>query len=72
MIDGRHVSNVLDVRTFRDPNMDSDHYLVAGKVRMRISTSRAVPSSTQKKLPMTLVDYVPTFLSPYVLQLKLW
>ena len=40
--DGRHVSNVLNVRTFRGPNMDSDHFLVAAKVRMRISTSRVL------------------------------
>ena len=50
VIDGRHVSNVLDVRTFRGPNMNSDHFLVAAKVRMRIITSRAGPSSTQRKL----------------------
>jgi len=40
-IDARHSSNVLDVRTFRGANIDSDHYLVTAKVRMRISrTSR--------------------------------
>ena len=49
-IDGRPVSNVLYVRIFHGPNMDSDHFLVAAKVRIRISTSRAVPSSTQRKL----------------------
>ena len=47
VIDGRYVSNVLDVRQFRGPNMDSAHFLVAAKARMRISTSRAVP---QRKL----------------------
>ena len=45
VIDGKHVSNVLDV-----PNIDSDHFLVAAKVRLRISASRSVPSSTQRKL----------------------
>ena len=41
---------MLDVRTFRGPNMDSDHFLVAAKVQMHISASRAMPSSTQRKL----------------------
>ena len=50
VIDGRHASNVLDVRTFRGPNMDSDHYLVAAKVRLRISASRIARSSAQRKL----------------------
>ena len=39
VIDGRHVSNVLDVRTLRTPTMDSDH--VAAKERMRIRASLA-------------------------------
>ena len=40
VIDGRYASNVLDVRTFHGPNMDSNHFLVAAKVLMRISTSQ--------------------------------
>jgi hypothetical protein len=32
LTDGRHQSNLLDVRVFRGPNMDSDHYLVMGKI----------------------------------------
>jgi endonuclease/exonuclease/phosphatase family metal-dependent hydrolase len=32
LIDGRHRSNLLDVQVFRGPNMDSDHYLVMGKM----------------------------------------
>ena len=39
-----------DVRTFCGPNMDSDHFLVATKVRLRIRASRAVPSSMQRKV----------------------
>ena len=48
--DGRHVSNVLDVRIIRAPNTDSEHFLVAAEVRMRRSTSRVVPSSMRRKL----------------------
>ena len=47
--DGSHVSNVPDVRTFRGPNMDPD-FLVAAKVRLRISASRTAPSNSQRKL----------------------
>ena len=38
VINGRYASIVLDVRTCRDLNVDSDHFFVATKVRMRIST----------------------------------
>ena len=38
LVDGRHFSDVLDVRTFRGPNIDSDHYLVVSKIRARLST----------------------------------
>ena len=49
VIDGTHVFNVLDVRTFRGPNMNQ--FLFAAKrMRMRISESRAVPSGTKRKL----------------------
>ena len=50
MIDGRHASSVLDVRTFRGPNVYSDHYLVAAKFRLRISASRTARSSAFRKL----------------------
>ena len=38
MIEARHCSSVLDARTFRGVNFDCDHYLVAAKMRMRLST----------------------------------
>ena len=42
---------MLDVRTFRGVTIGShDHYLVAAKVRMRISQHHTAPASTEKKL----------------------
>ena len=39
-VDVKHASNVFDVRTFRGPNVDSDHFLVMAKIRSGISTSK--------------------------------
>ena len=36
LINGRHASSILDARTLRTPNMDSDHFLVTAKVRTRL------------------------------------
>jgi hypothetical protein len=36
LIDGRLWPHLLDIRVFRGPNIDSDHYLVVGKMRGRI------------------------------------
>ena len=44
MIDGRHVSSVLNVCIFRGVPIDSDHYLVAAKIRMRICLSHKADS----------------------------
>ena len=33
VIDGRHAPSILDVHTIRGANMDSNHFLVAAKVR---------------------------------------
>ena len=50
LIDGRHRSSILDVRTFRVVTLGChDHYLVAPKVTIRISRTQSVPLNTEKK-----------------------
>lgn len=88
VIDRRHVSNVLNVRAFRGPNVDSDYYLVTTKVRLRISASRLVQSCALQKLnakklqskrtadpnssSMALVDGRRASPTPYLLLQKLF
>jgi len=38
--DKRRHSNIVDVRSFRRTDCDSDHYLVVAKVRQRLSVSK--------------------------------
>ena len=40
LLDGRHKSDLQDVRVYRSANMDSDHYLVIAKLRAIISNNR--------------------------------
>jgi hypothetical protein len=40
LIDGRWHSNILDVRSFRGADCDTDHYLVVGKVRERLAVRK--------------------------------
>jgi endonuclease/exonuclease/phosphatase family metal-dependent hydrolase len=40
LIDKRQHSNILDVRSFREADCDTDHYLVLTKLRERISISK--------------------------------
>ena len=49
VIDGRHVSSVLDVRSVRGANIDSDHYLVVAKFRTRICRANNARGSTLRK-----------------------
>jgi hypothetical protein len=40
LIDKRHLSTVMDVRSCRGTNIESDHYLVGIKLRARISDAK--------------------------------
>jgi hypothetical protein len=40
LIDRRRNSSILDVRSFRAADCDSDHYLVVAKVRKRLAVSK--------------------------------
>ena len=40
LIDGRRQSSILDVRSFRGADFDTDHYLVVAKVRERLAVSK--------------------------------
>ena len=40
LIDRRWHSSVLDVRSFRGADCDTDHYLVIAKVRKRLAVSK--------------------------------
>jgi hypothetical protein len=40
LIDMRRHSSILDVRSFRGADCDSDHYLVVAKVRERLAVSK--------------------------------
>jgi hypothetical protein len=40
LVDRRRHSNVLDVRSFRAADHDSDHYLVVAKVRKRLAVNK--------------------------------
>jgi hypothetical protein len=42
LIDARHKNNMIDVRTYRSANADSDHYLVITRIRAKSSRSKHV------------------------------
>jgi len=42
IIDARQMSDLLDVRSYRAGNVDSDHYLVIARMRARISNVKKI------------------------------
>ena len=48
LTDARHASCVLDVRSYRGANIDSDHYLVKAKIRSRVSMARTSPPQVKR------------------------
>jgi arginine utilization protein RocB len=46
LIDKRRHSSILDVRSFRGADCDTDHYLVIAKVRERLAMSKQVAQKT--------------------------
>jgi hypothetical protein len=49
IIDARHLYNLMDVRTYRRANVDSDHYLVISNIRSQISNERKTLRSCIRK-----------------------
>ena len=49
MIDRRWHSSVLDVRSFRGADCDTDHYLVIAKVRERLAVGRQAARSSDRQ-----------------------
>jgi hypothetical protein len=59
LIDKRQHSNILDVRSFRGADCDTDHYLVVAKLRERISVSkRARQNSDLQRFDLKKLDDV--------------
>jgi sorting nexin-29 len=50
LIDARHKSDLMDVRTYRGANIDSDHYLVLSRIRSRISNAKKHRGSRSRKI----------------------
>ena len=69
VIDGRHASSVMDVRVIRGANIGSDHYLVAAKVRTRLSRAKNARNLTQRKLDIAKLQ-TPEIATAYSNQLS--
>lgn len=40
----------MDVKTFREPNIDSDYFIVGVRIKSRISTQKLYKSNNEKKI----------------------
>ena len=62
MIDGRHASSILDVRSVRCANMDSSHFLVAAKVRTRLCARNNTCCDQKSFLNRSLLAFRNSFM----------
>jgi hypothetical protein len=82
IIDTRHISNVMDIHTYRGAHIDSDHYLVGTKLRAKISNAKKCYGSRQEKFDIQAlkdeniikyyVDKIQTLLSSSAEDDKCW
>jgi hypothetical protein len=49
LIDSRHVSHLMDVRSHRYADIDSDHFLILSRIRSRISNTKTFPGKSVEK-----------------------
>ncbi|PNF18022.1 hypothetical protein B7P43_G12640 [Cryptotermes secundus] len=56
LIDRRRHSNILDVRSFRAADCDTDHYLVVAKVRERLAVSKRTTQSYMERLKLSKLN----------------
>jgi hypothetical protein len=49
MIDARHISDIIYVRSYRGPNCDSDHFMVKIKYRSKIEIMNKSPGGKNMK-----------------------
>jgi hypothetical protein len=49
LIDVRHKSDLIDIRSYRGANIDSDHYLLKARIRARISNARKMTNPRMER-----------------------
>lgn len=60
LCDKRHASNILDVRSYRGANIDSDHHLVRAKLRCRIQANPRENTKRQRRFDVDALKTTTT------------